>query len=181
MYQSPHRPPLRKSLARACLAVVAAVAGIWSVPAAAQADIGSTYHQIVNKNDSQCLVVLAGATQHAAPVGVAGCSGAAHELWDLQAVGNGLYYIKVRHTGMCLNVAYYGQADPSPVVQATCSGGTNEQWEVRPSENDWNWLVARHSGKCLDKTGNTVVQWSCHHTWATWQQWRIADTGIPTD
>jgi hypothetical protein len=167
-------------LTMALLALVSAVVGGVSVPAAAHADIGDTYHQIVNQNDSQCLAVLGAATQHAAPVGVAACFGVNNELWDLQAIGNGYYYIKVRHTGMCLNVANYGQADPSAIVQATCSGGTNEQWEIRPSENGYNWLVARHSQKCLDKTGNTVVQWSCHHTWATWQQWRIADTGIHT-
>jgi hypothetical protein len=167
----------RRRTASAFLALTALVLGGLAAPTAAQASPGDHYYQIVNKSD-QCLVVVGGATEHAALVGVATCTGADHEFWDFQDAGDGYVYAKVKHTGMCLNVAYRGQADPTPIVQATCSNGTNEQWQFRPSEGPWGWMVARHSQKCLDRTGDTVVQWSCHHTWAWWQQWRLSDTGV---
>lgn len=173
------RPGRRSALFAACLALGATVLGGWVFPAPAQAAIGATYHQIVN-DDDRCLAVTDAALNHAAPVGVQTCSGASNELWDVQPVGNGYYFIKVRHTGMCLNVAYFGQADGSDVVQATCTDSTNEQWLPWDSGNGEFWLVARHSQKCLDRTGSDTVQWTCHKKWwAPWQQWRWADTGIP--
>ncbi|OXM44567.1 RICIN domain-containing protein [Amycolatopsis alba] len=172
------RNPRRKATLTACAALLLTVLGGWALPAQAQAAPGSTYYQIVNR-DNRCLAVSGAATHHAAPVGVQTCSGASNELWDIQPIGDGYYFIKVRHTGMCLNVAYFGQADGSDIVQATCSGTTNEQWLPRDSGDGEFWLVARHSQKCLDKTGDDTTQWACHKKWAWWQQWRWSDTGIP--
>jgi hypothetical protein len=168
----------RSALIAACLALMATVLGGWAFPEPAQAAFGTTYYQIVNR-DHSCLAVTGGAVHHAAPVGVQTCTAASNELWNIQAVGDGHYFIKARHTGMCLNVAYFGHADGTDIVQATCTGTTNEQWLPWASGDDEFWLVARHSQKCLDKTGTDTVQWTCQRKWAWWQQWHWADTGIP--
>jgi hypothetical protein len=174
------RTPRRRPLIIAMLAMLATLLGGVAFPAQAHAKATTTYYyQIVSRQNDQCLAVWGGATQHAANVGVATCSGAAHEQWYLQTAytdsSGTYYYIRVRHTGMCLNVAYYGQENGSDVVQATCSNGTNEQWRLVPTDGGYYRLIARNSGKCLDKAANSdVVQWQCWGTWEWWQHWKFA-------
>ncbi|ALG06960.1 hypothetical protein AOZ06_08505 [Kibdelosporangium phytohabitans] len=98
------------------------------------------------------------------PVG----SGSYNQLFQLQLLGNGNYWVIPRNSNKCVQVWNESTADGAGIQQLACYSSLSQQWNtpvVSENPNGSVNLMFRNvlSGKCITANGNgtTLTQQSC--------------------
>ncbi|MCP2328281.1 RHS repeat-associated protein [Hamadaea flava] len=126
---------------------------------------------------TKCLDLANGGTANGTNVQLGDCTGAASQVWDLIADGNGAHYLKNPASGRCLDLNQNGTANGTNVQLWDCTNGTNQLWEHQ-ADGSWKNPV---SGRCLDidnartANGTNVRLFDCSGGWN--QMWQPQANG----
>jgi hypothetical protein len=166
------------------LVAITFLIGLTTQQPAAAAGADDRFYELINRQDGQCLAVVAASLNHAAVVNVAPCYGGYEQQWRLRAVDAGYFQVVARHSGMCLDVAYRRADNNAGIVQASCADPAlttswNQHWKLERTPGYYR-LRPRHTydTKCLNKSGNSVVLYDCMPSYDWWDQWTFADRSL---
>jgi len=99
-------------------------------------------------------------------------------------VADGVYELRVQHSGLCLDLWSAGTADSQPIVQWSCNGSNAQAWQFTHTGSGRYEVRSTASGKCMDvsgvslNSGAVIYQWSCHGGGN--QRWQVIDNGDGT-
>ena len=131
--------------------------------------IGNGWYNLKNVRSGLVLDDAGGSTANGAQIvqWPSNGSGAANQLWQLQAVVSfpGRYEIQSVSSGQVLDVSGGSTANSAPIVQWPYGGGTNQLWTFTPTSRGYYRIINVNSGQALNVSsasfsyGAKTVQW----------------------
>lgn len=139
--------------------------------------ISTGLYAIVSRSSSKALAIAGGSDIDGAPLVQQDFTGAAHQIWQVEDLGDGYYAITAQHSEKVLDLQDFTNKDGVKLQQNPWMNSWDQHWLIQPLNGGFFRITSRLSNQALDvyemnqKDGGPVCLWT--YWGGDNQQWRL--------